>query len=325
MRIFFDQIGCRLNYSEMETLAGQLRHAGHTIVAAPEQAQVVLFNSCAVTAGAERDSRKRLAALHRASPQARIAVTGCWATLRPQQAAALPGVALVADNRRKEMLFSLLEPWSAELDDADALAHMQPGRHNCSARWLQTHAGTRQRAGWLQQPPHAARGSRSRRRKDVVAEVQRAAEAGVMEALTAYPQHGRDRSMTRQRSQSWSPLYRNRSACASAASNWELSDGFFDSGRAPSGFARICIYLQAARDNCAMAALHDCQLPPPCRGRAAIPIWVTTDLIGFLASAMIFAEGLAFVEEMCFTTPTFSLQRAEGTAGPALATNCPPR
>ena len=126
MRIFFDQIGCRLNYSEMETLAGQLRHAGHTIVAAPEQAQVVIFNSCAVTAGAERDSRKRLNALHRATPQARIAVTGCWATLRPQQAAALPGVALVADNRRKEMLFALLEPWSAELDDAATLAHMQP-------------------------------------------------------------------------------------------------------------------------------------------------------------------------------------------------------
>ena len=55
MRIFFDQIGCRLNYSEMETLAGQLRGAGHTIVAAPEHAQVVIFNSCAVTAGAERD------------------------------------------------------------------------------------------------------------------------------------------------------------------------------------------------------------------------------------------------------------------------------
>ncbi|MCB0023464.1 MAG: hypothetical protein KDD91_10570, partial [Caldilinea sp.] len=80
MRIFLDQIGCRLNYSEMESLAGQLRGAGHTIVSTPEQAQVVIFNSCAVTTGAERDSRKRLGALHRASPAARIAVTGCWAT-----------------------------------------------------------------------------------------------------------------------------------------------------------------------------------------------------------------------------------------------------
>src|SRR5690606_3799971 len=121
MHIFLDQIGCRLNYSEMETLAGQLRGAGHVIVAAPEQAQVIIFNSCAVTAGAERDSRKRLGALHRAGPAARIAVTGCWATLRPQQAASQPGVALVAANEHKEMLASLLEPWSADLDDADML------------------------------------------------------------------------------------------------------------------------------------------------------------------------------------------------------------
>lgn len=51
------------------------------IVGQPEAAQVVIFNSCAVTTGAERDSRKRVAHLHRTSPTARIALTGCWATL----------------------------------------------------------------------------------------------------------------------------------------------------------------------------------------------------------------------------------------------------
>ena len=49
MRIFLDQIGCRLNYSEMESLARALRAAGHETVSSAEQAQVVVFNTCAVT------------------------------------------------------------------------------------------------------------------------------------------------------------------------------------------------------------------------------------------------------------------------------------
>ena len=126
MRVYLDQIGCRLNYSEMETLAQRLVAVGHQLVDAPEEAQVIVFNSCAVTAGAERDSRKRVGQLHRANTAARIAVTGCWATRQPLRAAELPGVALVADNQQKDLLHSLLEPWSAEFDDLDDLVRLDP-------------------------------------------------------------------------------------------------------------------------------------------------------------------------------------------------------
>lgn len=126
MRIYLDQVGCRLNYSEMETLAARLQAVGHQTVDQPEQAQIIVFNSCAVTADAVRGSRRTVRQLHNASPQARIALTGCWATLQPAAAAALPGVALVADNERKEMLDLLLEPWSAELDDIAQLAQIEP-------------------------------------------------------------------------------------------------------------------------------------------------------------------------------------------------------
>ena len=51
MRVYLDQIGCRLNYSEMDALATQLHAAGHQPVAAPEHAQVVVFNTCAVDTG----------------------------------------------------------------------------------------------------------------------------------------------------------------------------------------------------------------------------------------------------------------------------------
>ncbi len=126
MRIYLDQIGCRLNYSEMESLARRLTAAGHHVVDEPGQAQVVIFNSCAVTAGAVRDSRKRVGALHRTAPAARIALTGCYATLDPAAAAAMPGVALVADNSRKEMLPLLLEPWSAQFEDTTSLGRLAP-------------------------------------------------------------------------------------------------------------------------------------------------------------------------------------------------------
>lgn len=65
--------------------------------------------------------------LHAVTPdRGRIAVTGCLATLQPAEATALPGVALVADNGQKDLLHTLLEPWSAELDDPADLARMQP-------------------------------------------------------------------------------------------------------------------------------------------------------------------------------------------------------
>jgi threonylcarbamoyladenosine tRNA methylthiotransferase MtaB len=126
MRIYLDQIGCRLNYSEMESLARRLAAAGHSVVDEPWQAQVVIFNSCAVTAGAVRDSRKRVGALHRAIPAARIALTGCYATLDPAAAAAMPGVGLVAGNDQKELLPLLLEPWSAEFAEPSGITRLAP-------------------------------------------------------------------------------------------------------------------------------------------------------------------------------------------------------
>ena len=71
MRVYLDQIGCRLNYSEMDALASQLHAAGHQPVAAPEHAQVVVFNTCAVTREAGSKSGQRIRQLHRANPAAR--------------------------------------------------------------------------------------------------------------------------------------------------------------------------------------------------------------------------------------------------------------
>jgi hypothetical protein len=139
----------------METLAQRLAAAGHRVVASPAEAQVIVFNSCAVTTGAERDSRKRIGALHRANGAAQIAVTGCLATLAPAQTAELPGVSLVVENERKDLLPLLLEPWSAALGHAGRLA-APPARRDAAGisrrgGTAPAHPRLRQGAGWLQQ------------------------------------------------------------------------------------------------------------------------------------------------------------------------------
>ena len=353
MRIFLDQIGCRLNYSEMETLAGQLRGAGHIIVAAPEQAQVVIFNSCAVTAGAERDARKRVGAIHRAAPQARIAVTGCWATLRPQQAAALPGVALVASNDRKEMLAALLEPWSAELDDIDALARMQPDSApfvemaGAGERATRTRAFVKVQDGCDNRCTFcivtALRGAgRSRPLADVIAEVQRAAEEGGREVVLTgvhLGSYGRDLSGAAQ-----SDLKELTTALLSETSiprgrlsslePWEMAGGFFDLWARWPG--RLCPHLhlplQAGTDRQLRAMARRCTTASFRRlveeARAAIPdLIVTTDLIvGFPGeTGADFDEGLAFVDEMRFAhAHLFPFSAREGTAAARFAGQVPP-
>ena len=120
MKVFLETLGCRLNYSEMETLGRQLGEIGHEIVSLPEHADVAVLNTCAVTGEAARKSRQLARKLARANPSARLAVTGCYATLAPDDVSRLPNVELVVDNRRKDFLAELLQPWSAELDGEQA-------------------------------------------------------------------------------------------------------------------------------------------------------------------------------------------------------------
>ncbi|MGE5222190.1 MAG: MiaB/RimO family radical SAM methylthiotransferase, partial [Omnitrophica WOR_2 bacterium] len=103
MKVYLDTVGCRLNQSEIETFARQFRLAGHTLVPAAEEADLVVINTCAVTSEAASDSRQKIRQAARAGAQ-QIVATGCWATLNPQGAAALPGVSRVVTNDQKDRL-----------------------------------------------------------------------------------------------------------------------------------------------------------------------------------------------------------------------------
>lgn len=119
MRVYLESLGCRLNAAELETLAREFAGAGDEVIPTPDGADLVVLNTCAVTAQAARKSRHRLRTLHRRAPQARLAAVGCWATDEAEAAAQLPGVAWVIPNSAKLQTVTRLgrspaapTPWS---------------------------------------------------------------------------------------------------------------------------------------------------------------------------------------------------------------------
>ena len=97
-----ENFGCRAARADGEAIAALLRGAGHGIEQAPE-ADVVIVNTCSVTAEADREARAYIRRAHRLNPEARIVATGCYAQRAPEELAALPGVAAVIGNSHKAL------------------------------------------------------------------------------------------------------------------------------------------------------------------------------------------------------------------------------
>lgn len=344
MRIFLTQSGCRLNYAEMERLATDLRAAGHIVVDAPEVAQVIVFNTCAVTADAVRGSRKQTRHLHAANPHARIVVTGCWATLAREEAAALPGVALVADNEDKPILPLLLEPWSADFEEPGDLLRMQPdgtpfafvdaslvSRRSRTRTFLKVQDGCNNRCTFC--IVTVARGaSRSMAIADLVREAQLHVDAGIQEIVLTgvhLGSYGRDLSGDQR-----TDLRELVAALLcdtdiprlrlSSLEPWEIAPGFFDLWAQYPG--RLCPHLhlplQAGADKQLRAMARRCTVDSfralVEEARAAIPnLIVTTDLIaGFPGETHTdFLRGAEFVRDMRFADAhIFPFSKRAGTA-----------
>ncbi|MGD8632443.1 MAG: radical SAM protein, partial [Anaerolineales bacterium] len=109
MKIYLDSVGCRLNQSEIEQFGREFRSKGHQLTAKPEEADITIINTCAVTTKASSESRakaRRLAAL----TTGRVVLTGCWSTIKHASAASLPKVDAVIGNEMKDDLVRILVP-----------------------------------------------------------------------------------------------------------------------------------------------------------------------------------------------------------------------
>jgi threonylcarbamoyladenosine tRNA methylthiotransferase MtaB len=102
----FYTLGCKLNFAETSTVARQFLDAGFQKVNFEDGADVYVINTCSVTDHADRKCKKVVAEAKRHNPQARVVIIGCYAQLKPEEIAKIPGVDLVLGAHEK---FNILE------------------------------------------------------------------------------------------------------------------------------------------------------------------------------------------------------------------------
>jgi threonylcarbamoyladenosine tRNA methylthiotransferase MtaB len=105
---FIEQFGCRATQADGAAIERQLRERGLSLAGESAVADVVVLNTCTVTAAADTQARDAIRKIHAANPAARIIVTGCYAQRAPEELAALPGVCFVVGNSHKPQIPALL-------------------------------------------------------------------------------------------------------------------------------------------------------------------------------------------------------------------------
>ena len=105
-----ENFGCRATQADGAAIERQLCERGFERAAAASQAEVVVLNTCTVTASADQDARAAIRRIHRTNPDARILVTGCYAQRAPAELSGLPGVSLVVGNSHKHQLADYAVP-----------------------------------------------------------------------------------------------------------------------------------------------------------------------------------------------------------------------
>ncbi len=336
MKIYLDTIGCRLNQSEIETFAQQFRAVGHEIVASPEQADLAVVNTCAVTTQAAADSRKTIRRIARAGVDD-IAVTGCWVTLEPQKARALPGVERVVSNDHKGGLVSQILDLPQETFDQEPLVREPlPGAHLRTRAFIKVQDGCDNRCTFC--ITTVARGpGRSRPMGEVLQDIQWALDGGAQEVVLTgvhLGSWGKDFNPRRHLRHLIETILTRTSVPRlrlSSLEPWNLDAEFFDLWQE----RRLCRHLHLPLQSGCNATLRRmarkttqdsfAALVEAAR-KAAPDIAITTDLIvGFPGeSEAEFAESLAFVEQMAFAGGhVFTYSPREGTAAARMANQVP--
>ncbi len=338
MKIYLNTVGCRLNQSEIETIGAQFRGQGHTLVATPAEADLAVINTCAVTVEAAADSRKMI---RRAARQGagEVIATGCWATLAPGEAAALPGVSRVVANPQKDRLVpELLGLPGDQVFDLEPLAREPlPGARLRTRAFIKVQDGCDNRCTFC--VTTIARGeSRSRPVEAVLADVRAAVAGGVQEVvltgvhLGAWGQDFEPRMNLKYLV--WAILRRTEvpRVRLSSLEPWDLDEAFFALWE---GEPRLCRHLHLPLQSGCDATLRRMARKTTQESfrqlvkaaRAVVPeMAITTDLIaGFPGeSEAEFDETLAFVREMAFAGGhVFTYSERPGTAAARMPDQVP--
>src|SRR6202166_3988201 len=99
--VAFHTLGCKLNYSETSSLSRMLEKEGFEKKEFDDMADVYVINTCSVTDNADKECRQIVRRIQRKSPSSLVVVTGCYAQLKPNEIAGIPGVDLVLGAAEK--------------------------------------------------------------------------------------------------------------------------------------------------------------------------------------------------------------------------------
>ena len=117
---YIENFGCRATQADAAAIERQLVERGYLLQRAAAHADVVVVNTCTVTASADSQARQSIRAIHRQNPSARILVTGCYAQHAPEELAQLEGVAWVVGNSHKPEIPALIERMNGPRGDASS-------------------------------------------------------------------------------------------------------------------------------------------------------------------------------------------------------------
>jgi threonylcarbamoyladenosine tRNA methylthiotransferase MtaB len=181
--------GCRVNQADSLRIEEDLRARGG-VESASRDADVVIVNTCSVTATADQGARQTIRRIARENPSAQIVATGCYATRCAEEVAALPGVVRVIRNVDK---FDVVRDFTG---DGACGSPIEPGVAGRTAFTIRAQTGCEERCSYCIIP--STRGaSRSVRIRDLVRDVERVAASGFKEVIVTgvhLGSYGRDLS-----------------------------------------------------------------------------------------------------------------------------------
>lgn len=122
MKIAFHTLGCKVNQYETEAMKEQFASAGHDIVGEEDWADAYIINTCTVTNLADRKSRQYIRRMKNQNPEAIVAVTGCYAQVRPEELTAMEEVDIVAGTGEKNHLLQYIQQF---IDERKAQLHIK--------------------------------------------------------------------------------------------------------------------------------------------------------------------------------------------------------
>lgn len=172
--------GCRVNQADSLRFEEELRRSGGTAAPAAD-ADVVVVNTCSVTATADQGARQTIRRIARDNPTSRIVVTGCYATRCADDVAALPNVVRVIRNDEKDRLLEAFQPRNVT-GDGPCGAPLEPGIAGRTALTLRVQTGCDEACAYCVIPSTRGRG-RSIVVPQVLRQVTRAIESGFKEIV----------------------------------------------------------------------------------------------------------------------------------------------